>query len=62
MNHRPRLWSASEAAEVLRPLARDADLVIASDDELALVADPAAHSSMAANRAWLRRASRDPKW
>ncbi len=45
VNHRPRLWSASEAADVLRPLARDADLVIASDDELALVADPSARTT-----------------
>ncbi|MBT3074834.1 MULTISPECIES: sugar kinase [Streptomyces] len=44
VNHRPRLWSSSEAAAVLRPLAREADLVIASDDELALAAEPRART------------------
>ncbi|MEU5719700.1 sugar kinase [Streptomyces sp. NPDC020403] len=45
VNHRPRLWSASEAADILRPLARDADLVIASEDELALATDPSARTT-----------------
>ncbi|MFI6693475.1 sugar kinase [Streptomyces sp. NPDC050433] len=45
VNHRARLWGASEAADVLRPLARDADIVIASDDELALAADPSARTT-----------------
>lgn len=42
VNFRSRLWSVAEAAPVLRDLARSADLVIASPDELALVADDAA--------------------
>ncbi|MEZ7003592.1 sugar kinase [Streptomyces sp. AD55] len=45
VNHRARLWDASRAAGVLRPLARDADLLIASDDELALAADASAHTT-----------------
>ncbi|WP_433492561.1 sugar kinase [Nocardia grenadensis] len=42
VNFRSRLWDPDTAAAVLRPLARAADLVIASEDELGLVArDPA---------------------
>ena len=38
VNHRSRLWSREEARDVLTPLAAHARLVIASDDELDLVA------------------------
>jgi sugar/nucleoside kinase (ribokinase family) len=38
VNHRTRLWSADAAAQVLAPLARSADVVVASEDELPLVA------------------------
>ncbi|MFC7892220.1 sugar kinase [Streptomyces sp. NPDC057381] len=38
VNHRARLWSAGEAAAVLRRLRGGVDVVIASDDELPLVA------------------------
>ncbi|WP_416561675.1 sugar kinase [Nocardia testacea] len=42
VNFRSRLWDPDTAAAVLRPLARAADVVIASADELGLVArDPA---------------------
>jgi 2-dehydro-3-deoxygluconokinase len=39
VNFRSRLWSARDAAAVLRPLAERCDIVIASQDELPLVAD-----------------------
>jgi 2-dehydro-3-deoxygluconokinase len=39
VNFRSRLWSRERAREVLTPLARRATLVIASDDELDLVAE-----------------------
>jgi 2-dehydro-3-deoxygluconokinase len=38
VNHRSRLWSREAARDVLTPLAAHARLVIASDDELDLVA------------------------
>lgn len=38
VNHRSRLWSREAAREVLTPLAAHASVVIASDDELDLVA------------------------
>lgn len=38
VNYRSRLWSREEARAVLSPLARYADVLIASDDELDLVA------------------------
>ncbi|MEE1823664.1 sugar kinase [Streptomyces sp. BE20] len=38
VNHRSKLWSRAAAARVLRPLAPLLDIVVASDDELALVA------------------------
>jgi 2-dehydro-3-deoxygluconokinase len=38
VNHRTRLWSREEAGAVLTPAARRADLVVASEDELGLVA------------------------
>lgn len=37
VNFRSRLWSADEAARVLTPLARRAEVVVGSPDELALV-------------------------
>lgn len=39
VNHRARLWSVAEAAAVLRPLLPAVDLVVASDDELAVLTD-----------------------
>ena len=39
VNYRSRLWTREQAREVLTPLAAGAALVIASDDELDLVAD-----------------------
>jgi 2-dehydro-3-deoxygluconokinase len=38
VNYRSRLWPAAEAARALRPLATLADIVVASADELTLVA------------------------
>ena len=38
VNYRSKLWSREEARAVLTPLARHASIVIASDDELGLVA------------------------
>lgn len=38
VNFRSKLWTRSEAAAVLRPLATLADVIVASKDELALVA------------------------
>jgi 2-dehydro-3-deoxygluconokinase len=38
VNHRARLWSREQAARVLRPLRDRIDVVIASDDELSLLA------------------------
>ncbi|WP_258074230.1 sugar kinase [Arthrobacter sp. Y81] len=38
VNYRSKLWSREEAREVLTPLVRHASIVIASDDELGLVA------------------------
>lgn len=40
VNYRSKLWSRDQARAVLRPLARHATIVIASDDELDLVAPP----------------------
>ncbi|ETK37011.1 sugar kinase [Microbispora sp. ATCC PTA-5024] len=42
VNHRSRLWDRERAAGALRPLARLLDVVVASDDELDLVAPAAA--------------------
>ncbi|WP_433128874.1 sugar kinase [Micromonospora sp. CA-240977] len=39
VNHRQRLWSVAEAADALRPLLPSIDLVVASDDELAVLTD-----------------------
>lgn len=39
VNHRARLWSAAQARRTLTPLLTDVDIVIASPDELALIAD-----------------------
>ncbi|GAA4572008.1 sugar kinase [Micromonospora coerulea] len=41
VNHRPRLWSSTEAAAALRPLLRSIDIVVASDDELGVLTDAA---------------------
>jgi 2-dehydro-3-deoxygluconokinase len=56
VNYRSKLWSREEARQVLTPLARHATILVASDDELGLVAavpadtrDPdAAEAAMAA--------------
>lgn len=37
VNHRQRLWSVAKAADTLRPLLPSIDLVVASDDELAVL-------------------------
>ncbi len=42
VNYRSKLWSRDEARAVLTPLARHASILIASDDELGLVAGAAA--------------------
>jgi 2-dehydro-3-deoxygluconokinase len=39
VNYRSRLWSRADASETLRDLAGLVDVVVASDDELALIAD-----------------------
>jgi 2-dehydro-3-deoxygluconokinase len=41
VNYRSKLWTRDEARAVLAPLARHADILIASDDELDLVASTA---------------------
>ncbi len=48
VNFRAKLWSAADASDTLRPLANRADIVIASEDELGLVADGDDESSRAA--------------
>jgi 2-dehydro-3-deoxygluconokinase len=40
VNYRSKLWSRDDAREVLTPLARHVTILIASDDELGLVATP----------------------
>jgi 2-dehydro-3-deoxygluconokinase len=47
VNYRARLWSRDEARAVLAPLASHASIVIASSDELDLVADPGADEAAA---------------
>ncbi|WP_344939842.1 sugar kinase [Sphaerisporangium flaviroseum] len=42
VNHRARLWSRDQAAEALRPLAPSLSIIVASDDELELVAPASA--------------------
>ncbi|WP_345537777.1 sugar kinase [Phytohabitans rumicis] len=44
VNHRARLWTVADAAAALRPLLSSVDLVVASDDELPVLAgtDPVA--------------------
>ncbi|MEV4757182.1 sugar kinase [Micromonospora sp. NPDC049559] len=39
VNHRRRLWSTERAAAVLRPLLPSVDVLVASDDELAVLTD-----------------------
>lgn len=48
VNFRGKLWSASDAAPVLRELAAYADVLIASDDELELLGDGDEAASVAA--------------
>lgn len=45
VNYRSKLWSRDEARAVLTPLARHASILIASDDELGLVASSGASDS-----------------
>jgi 2-dehydro-3-deoxygluconokinase len=45
VNYRSRLWTRDEARAVLGPIARHADILIASDDELDLVASTALSGS-----------------
>jgi 2-dehydro-3-deoxygluconokinase len=40
VNHRSRLWSTERARATLGPLVSDVDIIVASDDELALVTPP----------------------
>jgi len=47
VNFRSKLWSRDQARAVLGPLARHATIVIASDDELDLIAPPQAGSGAA---------------
>lgn len=49
VNYRAKLWTASEAAAVLGPLADLADVVIASEDELAFVADEGSEAGAVAS-------------
>ncbi|MEU9705789.1 sugar kinase [Streptomyces sp. NPDC047981] len=44
VNYRAKLWSREAAAAVLRPLMRSVDILVASDDELALAAPPGART------------------
>ncbi|MEH1123168.1 sugar kinase [Micromonospora sp. CPCC 206061] len=39
VNHRPKLWGRAQASATLRPLAAEAHIVVASEDELPLVCD-----------------------
>ncbi|GIG62897.1 sugar kinase [Longispora fulva] len=41
VHHRPALWSRADAAACLRPLLRSVDVLIASDDDLAVIAGDA---------------------
>jgi 2-dehydro-3-deoxygluconokinase len=59
VNYRGRLWSSQRAAEILRPLAVRADVVIASDDELNLVAPATASGEGAQIDALLGSGVRD---
>ncbi|NUU33105.1 sugar kinase [Arthrobacter sp. C9C5] len=51
VNYRSKLWSRDEARAVLTPLARHASVLVASDDELGLVAGSGAAGSGAAPEA-----------
>jgi 2-dehydro-3-deoxygluconokinase len=42
VNHRSRLWSAAAARDMLRPLLPDVDILVASEQELPIVADESA--------------------
>jgi 2-dehydro-3-deoxygluconokinase len=47
VNHRPKLWSRERASAALRPLAAAAHVLVASEDELPLVADGPEETTMA---------------
>ncbi|MDJ0458483.1 sugar kinase [Arthrobacter sp. NQ7] len=51
VNYRSKLWPREQAREVLAPLARHATIVIASDDELDLIAPARARSGAAGHAA-----------
>ena len=51
VNHRSRLWTSARAQEVLRALLPHVDVLIASEDELGLVADGPEDAAVSAIRA-----------
>ncbi|WP_432093401.1 sugar kinase [Streptomyces sp. bgisy100] len=55
VNYRGKLWSRAEAARVLRPLVPHVDVLVASDDELAVVAPAGAATEAARIEALLSR-------
>lgn len=59
VNYRAKLWSRNEAAEAMRPLMRYVDVLVASDDELALVAPDSATTEAARVAALLNTGVRE---
>ncbi|GAA1391234.1 sugar kinase [Kitasatospora putterlickiae] len=59
VNHRARLWNADRARSVLLPLARSADVLVASADELHLVCDDPSLPERDAVAALLARGRRE---
>ncbi|MFE2724468.1 sugar kinase [Kitasatospora sp. NPDC059327] len=59
LNHRARLWTHHEARRTLLPLARAADILIASADELHLVADDPTRDEADTVAALLDRGTRE---
>lgn len=59
VNYRSRLWSVDDAHRVLLPLARSADMLVASADELALVSDDLTAGEPDAVRALLANGLRE---
>ncbi|MCX5078703.1 sugar kinase [Streptomyces sp. NBC_00513] len=59
VNYRSKLWSRGEAARALRPLMGRVDILIASDDELALAAPASARSEADQVEALLERGVRE---
>ncbi len=58
VNYRSRLWTPGQARPVLSELVRNADIVIASEDELGLVADTPADEEAAAGQLFAAGVSR----